>query len=105
PFKIEFVSVDWWTLYSIGQRVAQTFQYKDRILLAGDAAHTHSSGAAQGMNTGVHDAVNLAWKLAGVLKRHYEPEILQTYSSERRAVASHLIELDKNHMQRYARIW
>ena len=95
PFKIEFVSVDWWTLYSIGQRVAQTFQYKEHILLAGDAAHTHSSGAAQGMNTGVHDAVNLAWKLAGVLKRHYEPEILQTYSSERRAVASHLIELDK----------
>lgn len=49
PFKIEFVSVDWWTLYSIGQRVAETFQYKDRVLLAGDAAHTHSSGAAQGM--------------------------------------------------------
>jgi phenol 2-monooxygenase len=49
PFKIEFVSVDWWTLYSIGQRVAETFQHQDRVLLAGDAAHTHSSGAAQGM--------------------------------------------------------
>ena len=95
PFKIEFVSVDWWTLYSIGQRVAETFQHKDRILLAGDAAHTHSSGAAQGMNTGVHDAVNLAWKLGGVLKGWYKPEVLKTYSPERRAIAQHLIKLDK----------
>jgi phenol 2-monooxygenase len=95
PFRIEFVSVDWWTLYSIGQRVAETFQYKDRILLAGDAAHTHSSGAAQGMNTGVHDAVNLAWKLGGVLKGWYKPEVLKTYSPERRAIAQHLIKLDK----------
>jgi len=95
PFKIEFVSVDWWTLYSIGQRVADTFQHQDRIILAGDAAHTHSSGAAQGMNTGVHDAVNLAWKLGGVLKGWYKSEVLKTYSPERRAVAQHLIELDK----------
>lgn len=95
PFKIEFVSVDWWTLYSIGQRVADTFQHQDRIILAGDAAHTHSSGAAQGMNTGVHDAVNLAWKLGGVLKGWYKPEVLKTYSPERRAVAQHLIKLDK----------
>lgn len=95
PFKIEFVSVDWWTIYSVGQRLADTFQHKDRVLLAGDAAHTHSSGAAQGMNTGVHDAVNLAWKLAGVLKGWYKPEVLQTYSLERRGVAQHLIDLDK----------
>jgi phenol 2-monooxygenase len=95
PFKIEFVKIDWWTLYSIGQRVADTFQYKGRILLAGDAAHTHSSGAAQGMNTGVHDAVNLAWKLGGVLKGWYTPEVLKTYSPERRTVAQHLIKLDK----------
>jgi phenol 2-monooxygenase len=95
PFKIEFVSVDWWTLYSIGQRVAETFQHQDRVLLAGDAAHTHSSGAAQGMNTGVHDAVNLAWKLGGVLKGWYKPEVLETYSPERRAIAQHLIKLDK----------
>ncbi|KAM0702935.1 hypothetical protein Q7P35_010367 [Cladosporium inversicolor] len=95
PFNVEFVTVDWWTLYSIGQRVADTFQHKDRVLLAGDAAHTHSSGAAQGMNTGVHDAVNLAWKLSGVLKGWYKPEVLKTYSPERRAVAQHLIKLDK----------
>lgn len=96
PFKIDFVSVDWWTLYSIGQRVAEIFQHKDRVLLAGDAAHTHSSGAAQGMNTGVHDAVNLAWKLGGVLKGWYKPQVLETYSPERRAIAQHLIKLDKS---------
>lgn len=70
PFELEFVTVDWWTLYSIGQRVAESFR-KDRVLLAGDAGHTHSSGAGQGMNTGMHDAVNLGWKLAGVLKGWY----------------------------------
>lgn len=64
-------------------------------MLAGDACHTHSSGAAQGMNTGVHDAYNLAWKLAGTIKGWYKKEVLQTYDTERRSVAEHLIELDK----------
>lgn len=63
--------------------------------MAGDAGHTHSSGAAQGMNTGVHDAVNLAWKLAGVVKGWYTKDVLQTYDTERRAAAQQLIELDK----------
>jgi phenol 2-monooxygenase len=65
------------------------------VLLAGDACHTHSSGAAQGMNTGMHGAVNLAWKLGGVVKGWYGSEILQTYEDERRPAAQHLIELDK----------
>ncbi|KAM0723321.1 hypothetical protein Q7P37_001523 [Cladosporium fusiforme] len=95
PFDLEIVQLDWWTLYSIGQRVAETFQFQERILLAGDAAHTHSSGTAQGMNTGVHDAVNLGWKLAGILRGWYKPAILETYSPERRSVANHLIHLDK----------
>ncbi|KAL6236384.1 hypothetical protein BDW75DRAFT_250169 [Aspergillus navahoensis] len=63
PFTLEFESIDWWTLYSINQRVADAYISNDRVILAGDACHTHSSGAAQGMNTGVHDAVNLAWNL------------------------------------------
>ncbi|KAJ9623394.1 hypothetical protein H2203_005653 [Taxawa tesnikishii (nom. ined.)] len=95
PFKLEFVMVDWWTLYSVGQRVAERFQDRERILLAGDAGHTHSSGAAQGMNTGTHDAVNLGWKLGGVLKGWYRPCVLSSYSSERRPVAQYLIEVDK----------
>ncbi|KAH8432779.1 uncharacterized protein LDX57_010406 [Aspergillus melleus] len=95
PFKLDIKSVEWWTLYSINQRVADTFYNNDRILLAGDACHTHSSGAAQGMNTGVHDAVNLSWKLGGMIKGWYTPDLLRTYDSERRQTAQKLIELDK----------
>lgn len=75
--------------------MAESFFAKDRVLLAGDACHTHSSGAAQGINTGVHDAVSLAWKLGGVIKGWYRPEILQTYEDGRRPAAQHLLELDK----------
>ncbi|EAU36689.1 conserved hypothetical protein [Aspergillus terreus NIH2624] len=96
PFSLEIEKVEWWTLYSINQRVADAFFVNDRVLLAGDACHTHSSGAAQGMNTGTHDAVNLAWKLGGVVKGWYGSEILQTYEDERRPAAQHLIELDKD---------
>ncbi|PYI07026.1 pentachlorophenol 4-monooxygenase [Aspergillus sclerotiicarbonarius CBS 121057] len=95
PFTLEFDSITWWTLYSIGQRVAETFVKNDRVILAGDACHTHSSGAAQGMNTGVHDSVNLSWKLAGLIKGWYTPEVLRTYDTERRPAAQHLIHLDK----------
>ncbi|KZT70540.1 hypothetical protein DAEQUDRAFT_725483 [Daedalea quercina L-15889] len=95
PNSLEFVQLDWWTVYAIGQRVAEQFR-KGRVILAGDAAHTHSSGAAQGMNTGIHDATNLAWKLAGVVKGWYKEEVLDVYDSERRASAQHLIELDKD---------
>ncbi|GLI73921.1 hypothetical protein PoHVEF18_002153 [Penicillium ochrochloron] len=95
PFTLEIEKVEWWTLYSINQKVADAFFANDRVLLAGDACHTHSSGAAQGMNTGMHDAVNLAWKLGGVVKGWYGSEILQTYEDERRPAAQHLIELDK----------
>ncbi|KAL4899123.1 hypothetical protein BDW74DRAFT_189510 [Aspergillus multicolor] len=95
PFTLEFERVDWWTLYSINQRVADTYISNDRVILAGDACHTHSSGAAQGMNTGVHDAVNLAWKLGGTIKGWYNRSVLETYDSERRQAAHRLIELDK----------
>ncbi|UZJ50703.1 hypothetical protein CBS101457_000023 [Exobasidium rhododendri] len=96
PFDLEVVTMDWHTVYSISQRVAATYQFKDRIILAGDACHTHSSGAAQGMNTGIHDAVNLGWKLAGVLKGWYTKDVLASYSEERRPIAQKLINLDKD---------
>ena len=60
PFTFEFKSVDWWTVYSIGQRLAADYRAQDRIFVAGDAAHTYSSGSAQGMNVGLQDTVNLA---------------------------------------------
>ena len=61
----------------------------------GDAAHTHSSAAAQGMNTGLQDAVNLAWKLAGIIHGHYTDSVLDTYGAERRSIAAAIIAQDK----------
>lgn len=70
--------------------------HKDQfVLLVGDAAHVHSSGFAQGFNTAVHDATNLAWKLSGTLKGWYTPEVLSTYDSERRTAAQKLINIDR----------
>jgi phenol 2-monooxygenase (NADPH) len=94
PFELEFTPVDWYTCYTVRHSVADTY-LKDRVLLAGDACHSHSSGTAQGMNVGVHDAYNLSWKLSGVLKGWYKPKILDTYTPERRPIAQKVIELDK----------
>ena len=94
PFTLEFESVDWWTAYSVGQRLASDYRARDRILIAGDAAHTHSSAAAQGMNTGIHDAVNLSWKLAGYIKGWFTESVLDSYGHERRMIASKIIEQD-----------
>ena len=95
PFTLEFETVDWWTAYSVGQGLAVDYRSKDRILIAGDAGHTHSSAAAQGMNTGLHDAVNLSWKLAGCIKGWYGDAVLDSYTTERRLHAERIIEQDK----------
>ncbi len=95
PFELEFTEIQWHTVYGIQQHVAERFQDRERILLAGDAAHTHSSSAAQGMNTGMHDSTALSWRLAGVMKGWYKPEVLALYSDERKESSQHLIELDK----------
>jgi phenol 2-monooxygenase len=94
PFTLAIERLDWWTQYKIKQTVATKLQHDNYVLLAGDAAHTHSSGFAQGMNTGIHDSLNLIWKLSGVLKAWYKPDVLATYNSERHAAAKHLISID-----------
>ncbi|KAL1852544.1 hypothetical protein Plec18170_005675 [Paecilomyces lecythidis] len=96
PFSLSFKEVHWYTIYSVGQRIAQKFCVKDCVFLVGDACHTHSSGAAQGMNTGIHDAVNLGWKLSLVLQGKLRPEVLKTYESERRPNVQKLINYDKD---------
>ncbi|XXH05522.1 hypothetical protein Hte_011952 [Hypoxylon texense] len=96
PFHIEFDRVDWWTIYTVGQRIAKTFFLDECIFLAGDACHTHSSGAAQGMNTGIHDAVNLAWKMSLVLRGLAKPSLLGTYQAERLPNVQRLIQYDKD---------
>lgn len=96
PFSLSFKQVDWWTIYVVGQRVAKNFFVDECVFLAGDACHTHSSGAAQGMNTGLHDSVNLSWKLSLVLRGLAKPELLHSYESERRPNVQKLINYDKD---------
>ncbi|KAG2137579.1 FAD binding domain-containing protein [Suillus bovinus] len=85
----------WWTLYIIGQRVASRFSIENRVLIAGDACHTHSPKAGQGMNASINDAHNLAWKIALVVRGWADPSLLSTYESERRKFALDLIAFDK----------
>jgi phenol 2-monooxygenase (NADPH) len=96
PFTLKFNTVDWYTVYSVGQRIARQFFTRNAVFLAGDACHTHSSGAAQGMNTGMHDAVNLGWKLSLVLRGLAKPSLLETYEAERLPNVQKLIDYDKS---------
>jgi phenol 2-monooxygenase (NADPH) len=65
------------------------------VFIAGDACHTHSPKAGQGMNVSMQDAFNLGWKLAAVLRNRCPPSLLHTYSAERRAIAKELIDFDR----------
>lgn len=79
PYKLEFPYVDWYTCYEIGQRICDTFSKHDnRVFIAGDACHTHSPKAGQGMNVSMMDSWNLGWKLASVLRGRARPDILAT---------------------------
>src|SRR6058998_2819263 len=82
--------VNWFSTYHVHHRVADHFQ-KGRAFLLGDAAHVHSPVGGQGMNTGIGDAVNLAWKLAAVLKGSSPRSLLETYEPERIAFARRLV--------------
>lgn len=77
--------------YKMHKRVAERFS-KGRVFLCGDAAHIHSPAGGQGMNTGMQDAINLAWKLAYVLKGVMPESVLSTYDIERRTVSRHVVE-------------
>jgi 2-polyprenyl-6-methoxyphenol hydroxylase-like FAD-dependent oxidoreductase len=88
--RIDVRKVNWFSTYHVHHRVADDFR-NSRVFLLGDAAHIHSPVGGQGMNTGIGDAINLAWKLAAVLKGRAAAEILDTYSPERRAFALKLV--------------
>ena len=81
--------VNWFSTYRVHHRVADQFR-KGRAFLLGDAAHIHSPVGGQGMNTGIGDAVNLAWKLAAVLQGRAGSAILDSYEPERIAFARRL---------------
>jgi phenol 2-monooxygenase len=104
PYTLEVKQVVWFALYQVGQRVADRFDdvphekssiRLPRVFIAGDACHTHSAKAGQGMNVSMQDAFNLGWKLAAVLLGRARPELLRTYSAERQVIAQGLIDFDK----------
>ena len=94
PYRMTYDYCDWWTAYQIGQRVGTSFSSDDRIFLAGDAVHTHSPKAGQGMNVSMQDTYNLGWKIGLVVNGIAKRSILKTYQSERRRVAQDLIAFD-----------
>ncbi|GGN98342.1 FAD-dependent monooxygenase [Saccharibacillus kuerlensis] len=88
--KIEVRKVDWFSTYKVHHRVAERFR-DGRIFLLGDAGHIHSPAGGQGMNTGIGDAINLAWKLAEVIGKRAEPDLLDSYEIERGSFARRLV--------------
>jgi phenol 2-monooxygenase len=104
PYTLEVRSVVWFAVYQVGQRVTDRFDdvpakqadfRSPRVFIAGDACHTHSAKAGQGMNVSMQDAFNLGWKLIAVLDGRAGPELLRTYSVERHAIAQGLIDFDR----------
>jgi phenol 2-monooxygenase len=103
PYRLEWKSVEWFGRYKIGQRVAARFtDDQQRVFIAGDASHTHSPKAAQGMNTSIHDAWNLAWKLNFAIRGLAKPALLETYEQERQKIAKDLIDFDYEHANAFA---
>ncbi|KAJ0330094.1 hypothetical protein COL922a_012634 [Colletotrichum nupharicola] len=96
PYTVDVVETSWFSAYSIGQRLADNFTKDRRVFLTGDACHTNSPKAGQGMNVSLQDGYNIGWKLAAVIKMENDPAILETYVSERQETANDLIEFDRH---------
>lgn len=103
PFQLDVKEVVWWSIYEIGHRLTDTFddvpagqsaRRTPRVMLAGDACHTHSPKAGQGMNVSMGDTFNLGWKLIAVLTGRADARLLHTYTGERRAAAKGLVDFD-----------
>ena len=88
--KVEVNKVNWFSTYHVHHRVTDHFR-KGRAFLLGDAAHIHSPAGGQGMNTGIGDAINLAWKLAAVVAGHAGDNLLDSYDAERIGFARRLV--------------
>ncbi|RBP05689.1 2-polyprenyl-6-methoxyphenol hydroxylase-like FAD-dependent oxidoreductase [Roseiarcus fermentans] len=89
--RLEVETVNWFSTYRISHRVADHFR-RGRTFLLGDAAHIHTPVGGQGMNTGIGDAINLAWKLAAVLAGRAPDALLDSFEAERRAFALRLVQ-------------
>ena len=104
PYTLDVKSIAWWSVYEVAHRVTTGFdnvpaervgKQHPRAFIMGDACHTHSAKAGQGMNVSIQDGWNLSWKLAAVLEGRAPATLLDTYSSERRVIAQDLINFDK----------
>jgi phenol 2-monooxygenase len=111
PYTLDVEEVAWWSVYDIGQRLCEKFddvaeadvdRRSPLVFIAGDACHTHSPKAGQGMNVSIADAFNLGWKLAAVIRGSCSPHILHTYSEERRSLAKELIDFDREFAQMFS---
>lgn len=89
--NITIEQVNWFSTYRVHHRITDHFR-KGRVFLLGDAAHVHSPVGGQGMNTGIMDAINLAWKLTAVVKGQAPDSLLDSYETERKAFARTLVE-------------
>jgi phenol 2-monooxygenase len=101
PYSIDVKQVVWWSIYEIGHRLTDRFDdvpegvdRNPRVFTAGDACHTHSPKAGQGMNVSMQDTFNLGWKLAHVLTGRADAKLLRSYSAERWFEAKRLIDTD-----------
>lgn len=104
PYTLDVKEIAWWSVYEIGQRLCDKFDDVPtskmgsrfpHVFIAGDACHTHSPKAGQGMNVSMRDTFNLGWKLAAVLRGQAAPTLLHTYTAERQTVAKELIDFDR----------
>lgn len=105
PYVVDVKNVVWNSIYEVGHRVADHFDDRvsdkttgefPRVFIAGDACHTHSAKAGQGMNVSMQDGFNLGWKLGHVASGNSPQQLLKTYAEEREDIAYKLIEFDKN---------
>lgn len=97
PYVLDVKHVAWNSVYEVGHRLTSRFDDADepRVFIAGDACHTHSAKAGQGMNVSMQDGWNLGWKLGHVLEGRAPESLLATYSAERQVIARDLIDFDR----------
>jgi phenol 2-monooxygenase len=104
PFTLDVRNVAWHSVYEVGHRLTDRFDdvlpqdlgtRTPRVFITGDACHTHSAKAGQGMNVSMQDGFNIGWKLGHVLEGRSPESLLSTYSAERQVVAKNLIDFDK----------
>lgn len=111
PYTFDVREIAYWSVYEVGQRLTDHFDdvpkaerdtRNPRVFITGDACHTHSAKAGQGMNVSMNDSYNLGWKLMAVLRGLAPPKLLHTYSEERQDIARMLIDFDREMSRMFA---